>query len=106
MRSWLRRTSGTALAVSADGTTAVGSAADTATINGNDMVSPGWELNRAYDVSGDGSIVVGSSGINQDSEAFRWENGTTIGLGDLPGGSLQSLAFDISTDGSVGFLDH
>jgi len=34
-------------------------------------------------------------------EAFRWENGQMVGLGDLPGGFIGTLAIDVSEDGSV-----
>jgi probable HAF family extracellular repeat protein len=59
-------------------------------------------------VSADGSVVVGggrSSGAvdaPEGSEAFRWtQAGGMVGLGDLPGGSFSSWAYDVSADGSV-----
>ncbi len=56
----------------------------------------------ALDVSGDGSIVVGSSNSTSGEEAFRWtQAGGIVGLGSLPGGSSFSQAFDVSADGSV-----
>ena len=42
----------------------------------------------AYDVSDDGQIVVGV----ENGEAYRWEAGTVVGLGDIEGGSVQSVA--------------
>ena len=69
----------------------------------------------AYDVSADGSTVVGSSRIigkyepfpgeiitEETSEAFRWtqEDGMQ-GLGDLPGGTFSSGATKVSADGSI-----
>ena len=51
----------------------------------------------AYGVSGDGSVVAGTSG----GEAFRWTSaGGTIGLGFLPGSSSSGATF-VSQDGSV-----
>lgn len=56
-------------------------------------------------VSPDGTIVVGdiTHGTSPElvMEAFRWEAGQLILLGDLPGGSFQSRAEDVSADGSV-----
>lgn len=40
--------------------------------------------------------------IPPPTEAFRWtSSGGMVGLGDLPGGSFNSLAFGVSADGSV-----
>jgi len=51
-----------------------------------------------HDVSGDGSVVVGSTG----KEAFRWTQVSGIvGLGDLSGGGFGSNAQSVSADGSV-----
>ncbi len=55
----------------------------------------------AYDVSNDGSVVVGYSYSVSGKEAFRWEGGSIKGLGDLPGGDSRSHAYSISADGSV-----
>jgi len=61
----------------------------------------------AYGVSADGSVVVGASVIDSPWpspdlwEAFRWENGVMSGLGALPGGIFDSVALDVSADGSV-----
>src|SRR4051812_29188909 len=57
----------------------------------------------AYDVSADGTVVVGEAGTtNYGNEAFRWTaaNGM-VGLGDLPGATFYSVAFGVSADGSV-----
>jgi probable HAF family extracellular repeat protein len=58
----------------------------------------------ASDVSGDGSVIVGTS-INVNGygyEAFRWtESGGMVGLGDLPGGGFYSDNSRVSGDGSV-----
>jgi probable HAF family extracellular repeat protein len=58
----------------------------------------------AYGVSGDGSVVVGSSSYSVlgYTQAFRWtSDGGMVGLGDLPGAALWSNAFGVSADGSV-----
>lgn len=63
----------------------------------------------AYDVTVDGSIVVGMSQSDYPDEdeggdeAFLWEAeaDSMIGLGDLPGGFLSSWAQGVSGDGSV-----
>ena len=61
-----------------------------------DMVGLGGHY--ASSVSADGSVVVGSTG----SEAFRWTaDGGMVGLGNLSGGSISSVAWDASADGSV-----
>ena len=51
----------------------------------------------ASDVTSDGSIVVGQRG----DEAYRWVDGVPTGLGDLPGGAVDSTALGVSADGSV-----
>ena len=56
----------------------------------------------AYDISGDGLVVVGMSQSGSGPQAFRWTlQGGIVGIGDLPGGSFNSLALDVSADGSV-----
>ncbi len=57
---------------------------------------------NAFDVSADGSVVVGDSLSEPGWEAFRWtdEEGM-VGLGDLPGGLFASMATGVSADGSV-----
>src|SRR5690606_26417629 len=52
----------------------------------------------AYDVSLDGSIIVGASESAVGVEAFWYENGQMTGLGDLPGGAFESGAFRISNN--------
>ncbi len=50
-------------------------------------------------VSPDGLVVVGGT---LGDEAFRWtQTDSTLGLGDLPGGSFSSVATAVSADGSV-----
>ena len=53
----------------------------------------------AFDVSADGSVVVGRSSSALGIEAFRWENGVMIGLGNLGGSHSDAQA--VSADGSV-----
>ena len=55
----------------------------------------------AWDLSGDGGIVIGQGSSAQGTEAFRWEAGTMSGLGDLPGGGFGSVAYGISQDGTT-----
>jgi probable HAF family extracellular repeat protein len=56
----------------------------------------------AAGVSGDGSVVVGTSVSASGVEAFRWTSaGGIVGLGDLPGATFDSRATAISTDGST-----
>lgn len=58
---------------------------------------PGSTDSLGSDVSGDGSVIVGSSG----SEAFRWtSNGGMVGLGFIPGGAV-SAAIATSLDGNT-----
>lgn len=55
-------------------------------------------------ISGDGSTVVGQTGIpgGGGNQAFRWTQTTgMVGLGDFPGGSFSSEAHGVSADGSV-----
>jgi probable HAF family extracellular repeat protein len=51
-------------------------------------------------LSADGSVIVGHSGSNIGSQAFRWTAGGMVGLGFLPGGT-SSFARGVSADGSV-----
>ena len=54
-------------------------------------------------VSNDGSTVVGRGSVNGGiTEAFRWtQAGGMQGLGDLPGGTVDSQSNSTSSDGSV-----
>jgi len=55
-----------------------------------------------FDVSTDGSVVVGYSNSKNGPEAFRWTIANGIeGLGDLPDGEFHSVATSVSADGSV-----
>src|SRR5262249_51771000 len=58
---------------------------------------PGTQYSQAYGVSGDGSVVVGESGL----DAFRWTE--TNGMEALPllPGANGASAYCVSRDGSV-----
>lgn len=60
---------------------------------------------RAHGVSADGATVVGEMGPGGGGDglqAFRWtEADGLVGIGDLEGGLLISVAFGVSADGSV-----
>jgi probable HAF family extracellular repeat protein len=59
-------------------------------------------LSKAYDVSADGSVVVGFGSSASGEEALRWtEAEGMVGLGDLPGGVYSSVASALSADGSI-----
>lgn len=59
-------------------------------------------FSQAYDVSEDGSVVVGKSFSSAGMEAFRWTSDSgIIGLGDLAGRDVYSQALSVSADGSV-----
>jgi probable HAF family extracellular repeat protein len=69
------------------------------------------DVSQATGASALGSVVVGFSGIGGYlppdglvvyTEAFRWTDaGGMVGLGDLPGGFVESCANGVSADGSV-----
>lgn len=72
-------------------------------------LSGGTGNSAAYEVSADGSVVVGQGNravlardLPTTGEAFRWtiEDGM-VGLGDLPGGDSSSVAHGVSADGSI-----
>jgi len=68
---------------------------------------PGGLGSRAEGVSADGSIIVGWGFPQEgDREAANWTSADGVvwhiqGLGDLPGGRIESYAFDISADTST-----
>jgi probable HAF family extracellular repeat protein len=55
----------------------------------------------AFGVSADGSVIVGQGYSASGYEAFRWEGGNMVGLGDLAGGDFNSAATAVSADGNV-----
>jgi len=57
---------------------------------------------QATAVSADGRVIVGFFGSGLVTQAFRWTaDGGMVSLGDLPGGLFNSIAHDLSADGSV-----
>lgn len=112
-----------ALAISGDGSTAVG----WGTNSENRMQAFRWEESEsvmvalpdsgiessAWDVSLDGSVVVGGDRLSEDvlrgkkviapatNEAYRWTEAGMVYLGDLEGGRHWSSAAAVSADGSV-----
>lgn len=63
-------------------------------------------FSEAYDVSGDGSVIVGITDTNSQPGpplvGFRWTSATGMrALDDLPGGALSAQASAISADGQV-----
>lgn len=110
-----------ARAVSADGSVVVGQSDregfnveeafrwEDGTMEGLGYLAESAFTSWGYDVTLDGSIVVGMSqsdyggGGEGGDEAFLWEAAadSMIGLGDLPGGFLSSWAHGVSGDGSV-----
>jgi probable HAF family extracellular repeat protein len=102
--------------VSADGSVVVGGSGSPSeafrwvdgVMTGLGHLEGGETPTNANGVSEDGSVVVGGSGNywapadeSSGAEAFRWEDGTMTGLGDLPGGVFFSEAFAVSADGEV-----
>jgi probable HAF family extracellular repeat protein len=56
----------------------------------------------AFDLSADGTTVVGRSERAEGNEAFRWRSDTGIvGIGDFPGGAFFSQGSATSDDGST-----
>jgi probable HAF family extracellular repeat protein len=110
-----------ALGVSADGSTIVGSARSARAGDGSEafrwtaasgMVNlgdfPAGVVNTGGSAAtGDGSVVVGGALTRPDDgpaygEAFRWtEASGLVRLGDLPGGAFESIATDVTSDGST-----
>jgi len=106
---------GTAFGVSGDGSTAVGWASSSTTPaeavrwTGGGIESLNALMadsgSRATAANADGSVVVGQMprgpGVSQ-WQAFRWQNGTAVGLGTLnPASNALSIANGVSGDGSV-----
>jgi probable HAF family extracellular repeat protein len=62
----------------------------------------GGDSSIAWDVSGDGSTVVGENRVGTDSRAFRWTSGGGMAaIGDLAGGATGSSAKGISSSGAA-----
>lgn len=70
-------------------------------------VMPGDSSSYAYGVSADGSTVVGASYENSSIttapiHGFRWTaTDGKVSIGDLPGGNVSSVAYGVSSNGSV-----
>lgn len=100
-------------AVSADGTTVVGSSSSASRfeaflwdaaqgMRGLGEPSGGDVDIIPLDVSGDGSTVVGARESSSGFEAVRWDEvHGTQGLGFLPGGDGSGTAYGASADGSI-----
>jgi probable HAF family extracellular repeat protein len=98
-------------AVSGDGGTVIGES-DTGVgngafrwtaIGGMEQLETDSDEAAAFGVSTSGKAIVGyeSVGINENI-AFRWMEQTgVVDLGELPGGKVWSIAFDVSDDGAV-----
>ena len=81
---------------------AAGTAQITAEFTGlGDLPDGEKEASVVFDVSGDGKVAVGQGQSDNGAEAFRWEDGVMVGLGDLPGGFFASVAFGVSDNGDV-----
>ncbi|MFY7932377.1 MAG: hypothetical protein ACOVO7_07075, partial [Microcystis aeruginosa] len=52
------------------------------------IISLGFRSSEAFDVSDDGSVIVGRAFTNNTNQAFRWTQSGTIIIGDLPGGGV------------------
>ena len=98
-----------AIGVSDDGSIVVGYRLSnafrwTGTGGGELGVLPGHNESFAFDVSADGTVVVGSSEDDELdlAEAYRWTAAAgMVGIGDLAGGANKSVARSVSADGSV-----
>lgn len=67
---------------------------------------PGGTTSYVSAISGDGSVVVGSSSSSATTGtrqlAYRWtSSGGMQSLGDLPGGNVSSIAYDVTRDGNI-----
>lgn len=64
---------------------------------------PGGDFDSsAFDVSADGSVVVGHGESDEGREAFLWTAESGIrGFGELPGGLIATSRLHLSADGSA-----
>lgn len=99
---------GSALGISADGSTIVGMSNVHAvqwTVSGVAELAPlaGYAaIAKAVAASADGSVVAGTGyGVGNVAAATRWVAGVPQNLGDLPGNSVWAEATGISADGTV-----
>lgn len=62
----------------------------------------GWVESFSREISGDGSVAVGSSANALGEGAYSWTSGGgIIDLGDLPGGTSESKSYGTNQDGSI-----
>jgi probable HAF family extracellular repeat protein len=61
----------------------------------------GSGTDRARDISGDASTIVGRGTSGGSSQAYRHQGGIVTYLGDLPGGTVSSEAWAVNGDGTV-----
>ncbi len=63
---------------------------------------PPAPFSEAWDVTADGTLVVGGTKTTTGTSALQWtQAGGTVPLGDLPGGGEYSIARGVSADGTV-----
>lgn len=89
--------------ISDDGTTIVGSEFRWR-FGEVEFIDPpdGAQFAMPLQISDEGSVIVGHARFSATrTEAFRWEDGEYLLLGDLPGGTLDSGAIGVSGDGSI-----
>lgn len=66
------------------------------------LIPGGSHNHQLWDISADGTVIVGIAYSGTGAEAFRWtESDGMIGLGDFEGGRFFSAAYGVSADGSV-----
>lgn len=92
--------------------------ADAQTLFGGATSERGWEAVKwsgatgptaipsvagsVFEVSKDGSVMVGYVTHGDEWEAYRWTaDGGKQGLGDFPSGKTQSVAIDLTADGTI-----
>jgi probable HAF family extracellular repeat protein len=74
---------------------------DSANMEGLGYVDSTQSRSRGTDISADGEVIVGWSGL-PGAESFRWSESIGIqGIGDIPGGLFGSVSEGVSADGSV-----
>ncbi len=77
------------------------SIADAQSFQGIGDLAGGLTESAAYNVSADGSTVVGSGRSALGREAVRWRSGALISLGGIAGGTVESYASGTNFDGSI-----
>lgn len=61
----------------------------------------GTSQSEAMGVSPDGSVIVGLQNRLQAREAMRWQDGQSLGLGQMSGGRMDSIARAVSDNGVI-----